>query len=73
MAMSASSFERKPRNVVPTGYIGKGSNAASRQAAIRGGLAELRSGQRIPLEEVETWVESWESSEELPMPECRRN
>ncbi len=36
--------------------------------AVRAGFAELDSGQRIPLEDVGAWVESWGTADEKPMP-----
>jgi len=40
-----------------------------KERAIQAGCDELNSGARIPLEEVESWVESWDTADELPMPE----
>jgi len=41
---------------------------AEELAAIEQGLAQLDAGQRIPLEEVEAWVASWGTPNELPIP-----
>lgn len=33
------------------------------------GRAEIAAGRRIPLEEVEDWIESWDTPDERPIPE----
>ena len=33
--------------------------------------AELARGEGIPWEEVEAWIDSWDTAEELPMPRAR--
>ncbi|PWC53404.1 hypothetical protein [Azospirillum sp. TSO22-1] len=42
-----------------------------KRAAIQEGLRDLEDGLGVPLAEVEAWVESWDTSGELPMPQPR--
>ena len=42
-----------------------------KRAAIQEGLRELDEGMGVPLDEVEAWVESWDTPDELPMPQPR--
>lgn len=42
-----------------------------KRAAIREGLRDLEEGVGVPLDEVEAWVESWDTPGELPMPQPR--
>jgi predicted transcriptional regulator len=39
-------------------------------AAIDEGIKEADAGELIPHEDVEAWVRSWGSPDELPMPKC---
>lgn len=41
-------------------------------AAVDEAIAELDAGLYIPGEEIEAWVESWGTENELPPPEPRR-
>ena len=34
--------------------------------------AETDAGTGVPIDEVETWVRSWDTPQELPMPKARR-
>ncbi len=36
--------------------------------AIKEGLAQMRRGETVPAEDVERWVESWGTKNELPKP-----
>lgn len=36
------------------------------------GLAELNAGLSVPLEDVDAWIDSWGTANELPMPQPRR-
>jgi predicted transcriptional regulator len=40
-------------------------------AAIDEGIKEANVGKLIPHEDVVAWIESWGSSDELPIPECK--
>ena len=44
------------------------TETARKRRAIREGLDELDAGKQIPLEEIEAWVESWDTPEEKPRP-----
>lgn len=35
-------------------------------------LEHARQGIGIPLEEIEAWVESWDTEDELPRPQARK-
>jgi len=39
---------------------------------VRAALAEVESGQAVPADEVEAWVDSWDTPNELSMPRPRR-
>lgn len=41
--------------------------------AIKEGLAQARQGIGVPLEDVERWVKSWGTPNELPMPSPRKH
>ena len=41
-------------------------------AAIKKGLADLRAGNYVPLEDVERWVASWGQRRELPRPRPKK-
>lgn len=50
----------------PGGGPGRSEAELDRQAR-----AETDAGVGVPIEEVETWVDSWDTSNELPMPKAR--
>ena len=39
-----------------------------KREAVRRGLKQLDAGKGIPLEDIEAWVESWDTPDELPPP-----
>lgn len=41
-------------------------------AAIEEGLADIESGDTVPLEEVVEWMQSWGKPDELPSPSTRK-
>lgn len=43
--------------------------SAEKRAAIQEGLREIDEGLGVPLDEVEAWIESWDTPDELPMPQ----
>jgi predicted transcriptional regulator len=43
-----------------------------RSLGVRQALAQVKDGQTIPAEDVEAWIESWDTPQELPMPRPRR-
>ena len=40
-------------------------------AAIDEGIKQAEAGQLIPHKDVMAWVRSWDTADELPIPECR--
>jgi predicted transcriptional regulator len=44
------------------------SDAAARTAAVEEALAQVRAGETIPAEDVEAWIDSWDTKNELPTP-----
>ena len=47
------------------------AQSAEKRAAVQEGLRDLDEGLGVPLDEVEAWVESWDTPDELPMPQPR--
>jgi predicted transcriptional regulator len=41
-------------------------------ALVRVALDQVKAGQTIPAEEVEAWIESWDTADELPKPKPRK-
>lgn len=53
-----------------TAPLPRHSKSAEKRAAIAVARAEIAAGRRIPLEEVEAWIESWDTPDERPIPEA---
>jgi predicted transcriptional regulator len=73
--MSGKDFEHMGRLGAPRTQPTRDAKAAQdeeRQAGIREAMAQVRAGQTIPAEDVEAWVESWDTPNELPKPVPRR-
>ena len=73
--MSGNEFKGMGRASVPPERPAGGTKASQneeRQAGIRKAMAQIRAGQTIPAEDVEAWVESWDTPNELPKPVPRR-
>lgn len=68
--MSGSNFDRMGRLSAP--QYPATDVRERRQAGIRAAMAQVKDGQTIPAEDVEAWIESWDTPDELPMPEPRR-
>jgi predicted transcriptional regulator len=66
--MSRNTFDRMGRL---TAQVGQDSRA-DRPAGIRAAVAQIKSGQTVPAEEVDAWIESWDTPAELQIPEPRR-
>lgn len=66
--MASDDFERVGRVSVPrtSHHEGRGD------PGVRAALAEMKKGYFIPADEIEAWVESWDTPNELPMPTPRR-
>jgi|SRR5208282_2307760 len=43
-----------------------------REAAVKEALEQIREGRTVPAEEVEAWIDSWDTSNELPVPSPHR-
>jgi hypothetical protein len=68
------SFDRMGRLTAPrekTAELGQ-DPGADRPAGIRAAIAQIKSGQTVPAEDVDAWIESWDTSAELQLPEPRR-
>ena len=73
--MSGKDFEHMGRVVAPQAHSTKDAKVAQdeeRLAGIREAMAQVRAGETIPAEDVEAWVESWDTPNELPKPVPRR-
>lgn len=42
-------------------------------AGVAEAIAELEAGLSVPLKDVEAWIDSWDTPNELPMPRPRRH
>jgi len=51
---------------------GRGKAAADRKAAVKAALDQVRRGQTVPAEDVEAWIDSWDTDAELPRPTPKR-
>jgi hypothetical protein len=58
-----------PHDQPPTSKPPPGQPSPDRD---REAAAETDAGLGIPIEDIERWVESWDTAAELPMPESRK-
>jgi hypothetical protein len=56
---------------LPDGKLSK-EELEERREAIRIARAQLDAGLEIPFEDIEAWVASWDTDNELPPPQPRR-
>ncbi len=73
--MSGKDLERVGRVGAPQAHSTTGAKVThdeERLAGIREAMAQVRAGAAIPAEDVEAWVESWDTPNELPKPVPRR-
>lgn len=68
--MAASNSDRKGCLGFPQNW--PDDDRKRRQAGVRAAMYLVKKGQTVPAEQVETWIESWGTPHELPMPEPRR-
>lgn len=68
--MSGNNVDRLGRVNVPQAL--SAGDGQSRRAGIRAAMTQVKNGQTIPAEDVEAWVESWNTPDELAIPEPRR-
>ncbi len=47
---------------------GKAKAATERKAAVKEALEQVRRGRTVPAEDVEAWIDSWDTAKELPKP-----
>jgi hypothetical protein len=69
--MPDDSFDRTGKASAP--QDGSAQSGNDRKAGIREAKAQVKSGQTIPAKDVEAWIESWDTPDELPMPRPRRH
>lgn len=50
----------------------KTAPAANKAALVREALEQMKAGQTIPSDDVEAWIESWDTTAELPKPTPRK-
>ncbi len=72
--MSGNGFDRMGRVTAPRKPSAEAEQDrhAERKAGIRTAMIQVKNGQTVPAEDVEAWIESWDTPEELPIPEPRR-
>lgn len=58
---------RKGRSILSKPKM-KPDVSPDKAALVRVALDQVKAGQTIPAEEVEAWIESWDTADELPKP-----